>query len=143
MTDTSPETRSVVIERELAHPPEKVWRALTQPQLIAEWLMKNDFLPEVGRRFAFPADWGTVECEVLEVEPNRSLSYSWASRGLDSTVTWTLTPTLTPTGTGTRLRVEQSGFRPEQQPAYAGAKAGWPRFLARLEQLLARPDVVP
>lgn len=136
MMDRSTETRSVVIEREIAHPAEKIWRALTQPHLIAEWLLKTDFLPEVGRRSTFPADWGTVECQVVEIEPDRVLSYSWASRGLDSTVTWTLTPT----ATGTRLRVEQSGFGPDQQPAYAGAKAGWPRFLARLEELLARTE---
>ncbi len=134
MNETSTETRSVVVEREIPHPPEKIWRALTQPHLIEEWLMKNDFAPVVGHRFDLRADWGTVECRVLAAEPNKTLSYTWAAYGLESVVTWTLTPT----GAGTRLRMEQSGFRPDQEQAYQGAQAGWPRFFANLEQVLAR-----
>jgi len=130
------ETLSVVVEREIPHPPEKIWRALTQPHLIEEWLMKNDFQPVVGHRFDLRADWGAVGCQVLAVEPNKVLSYTWAAYGLESVVTWTLTPT----STGTHLRMEQSGFRPDQQQAYQGAKGGWPRFLAALEQVLARID---
>ena len=136
MNETLTETRSVVVEREVAHPPEKIWRALTQPHLIEEWLMKGDFKPVVGHRFDFRADWGAVDCRVLAVEPNRTLSYTWAAYGLESVVTWTLTPT----PTGTHLRMEQSGFRRDQQQAYQGAKAGWPQFLAGLERVLARMD---
>ena len=136
MSDTALDTLSVVVDREIPFPPEKIWRALTQPHLIEEWLMKNDFKPVVDHRFKLSADWGAVECQVLEIEPNRSLSYTWGAYGLASVVTWTLTPTRT----GTRLRMEQLGFRPDQQQAYRGAKAGWPRFLAALEQLLARID---
>ncbi|MPZ32197.1 MAG: polyketide cyclase [Rhodospirillales bacterium] len=138
MTNTAAatETRSVVVEREIPHPPEKIWRALTQPHLIEEWLMKNDFKPVVGHGFNLRADWGAVECRVMAVEPNRTLSYTWGAYGLESVVTWTLTPT----GTGTHLRMEQSGFRPDQQQAYGGAKAGWPRFFASLEQVLARTE---
>ena len=132
----SSETLSVVVEREIPYPPEKIWRALTQPHLIQEWLMKNDFMPVVDHRFNFRADWGTVDCQVLAVEPNKTLSYTWAAYDLKSVVTWTLTPT----STGTRLRMEQSGFRPEQRQAYHGAKGGWQRFLATLEQLLDRTD---
>jgi len=134
MTDTAAETRTVVVEREFAHPPERLWRALTQPHLLAEWLMKNDFVPTAGHRFDLSDDWGTVNCEVRAVEPNLTLSYSWAALGLDSVVTWTLTPT----AAGTLLRMEQEGFRPDQDQAYQGAKFGWPRFLARLEDVLAR-----
>jgi uncharacterized protein YndB with AHSA1/START domain len=134
MNETSTETRSVVIERELAHPPEKIWRALTQPHLIEEWLMKNDFKPVVGHRFDLRADWGAVDCRVLAVEPNKTLSYTWAAYGLETVVTWTLAPT----STGTRLRMEQSGFRPDQRQAYQGAKHGWPQFLTNLEQVLGR-----
>jgi len=136
MSKPASETRSVVIEREVPHPPEKIWRALTQPHLIEEWLMKNDFKPVVGDRFSLRADWGAVDCQVLAVEPNRTLSYTWAAYGLESVVTWTLTPT----GSGTRLRMEQSGFRADQQQAYQGATYGWPRFFANLEQILARTD---
>ncbi|HVB68444.1 MAG TPA: SRPBCC domain-containing protein [Acetobacteraceae bacterium] len=136
MTDTAPALRSVIIERDLPHPPEKIWRALTQGHLIEDWLMQNDFEPVVGHRFTLRADWGAVDCQVMAVEPNKALSYTWGAYGLGSVVTWTLTPT----GTGTHLRMEQSGFRPDQQQAYQGAKAGWPRFLAALEQVLARLD---
>ncbi|QNA84748.1 SRPBCC domain-containing protein [Sphingomonas sp. So64.6b] len=136
MTNIATETRSVIVEREMAYPPEKIWRALTQPHLMEEWLMKSDFNPTIGHRFDFRADWGTVDCQVREVEANKTLSYSWDAHGLESIVTWHLTPT----ATGTHLRMEQTGFRPDQQQAYHGAKAGWPRFLAKLEQVLARPD---
>jgi len=134
MNEAAAETRSIVIERELPYPPEKIWRALTQPQLIEEWLMKSDFKPVIGHRFDLRADWGAVACEVKTVEPHKTLSYSWGAHGLESIVTWTLTPTRT----GTRLRMEQSGFRPDQQQAYQGAQHGWPQFLAKLEQVLAR-----
>ena len=135
MTEATTAIRSVIIERDLPHPPERIWRALTQDHLIEEWLMKNDFKPVVGHRFNLRADWGAVDGQVTAVEPNKTLSYTWGAFGLESVVTWTLTPT----STGTRLRMEQSGFRPDQQQAYHGAKAGWPRFLAALEQVLARP----
>jgi uncharacterized protein YndB with AHSA1/START domain len=136
MNETSAETLSVVVEREIPYPPEKIWRALTQPHLIEEWLMRNDFEPVVGHRFNLSAEWGAVDCEVQTVEPNKTLTYSWDTKGLESVVTWTLTPT----STGTRLRMEQTGFRPDQQPYYQGAKAGWPRFFAALEQVLTRLD---
>jgi uncharacterized protein YndB with AHSA1/START domain len=132
MTDSSTETRSVVVERELPFPPEKVWRALTQPHLIQEWLMKNDFKPVVGHDFNFRADWGTVDCQVQAVEPNKALSYTWRAYGLQTVITWTLTPN----GAGTRVRMEQSGFGPDQQQAYQGAKFGWKQFLANLEKVL-------
>jgi len=130
------EALSVVVERELPYPPEKIWRALTQPHLVEEWLMKNDFKPVVDHRFNLRADWGAVDCRVLAVEPNKTLSYTWAAYGLESVVTWTLTQTRA----GTHLRMEQSGFRPDQRQAYQGAQHGWPRFLAALEQVLVRLD---
>ena len=136
MTDTATETLSVVVEREIPFPPEKIWRALTQPHLIEEWLMKNDFKPVANHEFKFRADWGAVDCQVVAVEPNKMLSYTWAAYGLESVVIWTLTPT----STGTRLRMEQSGFRVEQQQAYQGAKGGWQRFFTGLERVLARID---
>src|SRR3984885_8408535 len=137
------ETRSVVVERGVPHPPEKLWPALTQPHRIAEWLMKNDFKPGVGHRFNLRGDWGGVlDCEVLVVEPNRTLSYTWnfahddAAFDLTSVVTFKLTPT----NTGTRLRMEQKGFRCGQKQAYGGARVGWQQFFAKLDQVLARAD---
>jgi uncharacterized protein YndB with AHSA1/START domain len=98
--------------------------------------MKNDFRPAVDHRFNLRADWGAVDCQVVAVKPNEMLSYTWAAYGLESVVTWTLTPT----SAGTRLRMEQSGFRPDQQQAYQGAKYGWQKFFANLEQVLARAE---
>jgi len=138
---TTPEIRTVTVEREIAFPPEKLWRALTQPHLIEEWLMKNDFKPVAGHRFKLRRDPQpnvsvVVDCEVLEVEPNKTLSYTWSAFGLESVVTFTLTPTRT----GTHLRVEQSGFRPDQHQAYKGAKAAWRQFLKAMEEVMARVE---
>lgn len=135
------DTRTVVVEREIAAPPEKLWRALTQPHLVEEWLMKNDFVPIPGHRFNLRRDPTpeisvVIDCTVLEVEPNRMLSYSWSAYGLESVVTFTLTPT----ETGTMLRVEQAGFTADQRAAYKGAKASWPQFLAALDALVRRAD---
>jgi uncharacterized protein YndB with AHSA1/START domain len=135
--------RVVVVERELPFPPDKVWRALTQPHRIGEWLMRPDgFEPTVGRPFSLSGDWGSVDCQVLEVEPNRRLSYRWdhphddPAFDLRSTVTFTLAAM----PGGTRLRVEQAGFRPDQPRAFGGARAGWPQHLENLERALARTD---
>lgn len=132
-------TRSVVVEREMAHPPEKIWRALTQGELIKEWLMENDFQPSVGRKFRLRAapfgKWdGVIDCEVLVVEPNQQLSYTWTTLGLESVVAWTLTPTKT----GTLVRIEQSGFRPDQEPNFKGARYGWNKFIGNLDRVVAR-----
>ena len=143
MTHTEPETRSVVVEREFACPQDRLWRALTQPHLIAEWLMKNDFAAVVGHRFNLSGDWGGVlDCEVLAVDPGKLLSYTWnhahddPAFDLRSVVTFTLSPT----AGGTRLRMEQSGFAPAQKQAFGGAQAGWRQFFGKLEQVVARGD---
>ena len=140
MTDPS-ETRSIVVERELSYPPERVWRALTQPHLIEEWLMKNDFEPAVGHAFKLRGEWGgVIDCEVLTLDPGRTLSYTWnfahddPAYNLMSVVTFTLTPA----GGGTHLNVQQHGFRPNQKQAFGGAIAGWRKFADNLEQVLAR-----
>jgi uncharacterized protein YndB with AHSA1/START domain len=134
MNDTAPQVRTVVVEREFAHRPEKIWRALTQPHLLQEWLMKSDFMPKAGHRFDFRGDWGAVACEVKEIEEHKSLSYTWNAMGLESVVTWTLEPR----ANGTHLRMEQMGFRPDQEQAYQGAKYGWQNFFNQLEQVLAK-----
>jgi uncharacterized protein YndB with AHSA1/START domain len=143
MTEAAAATRSVIVEREMPHPPQRIWRALTQSPLIEEWLMKNDFQPVVGHKFNFRAApmprWnGVTDCEVLIVEPNVQLSYTWnssddeAKNGLRTVVTWTLTPTKG----GTHVRMEQSGFRPEDEGFYQGAGFGWKRMVESLERVI-------
>lgn len=132
-------TQSISLERTLPHAPEKVWRALTETALIADWLMPSDFRPVVGHRFAFRTEpahgWsGVVESEVLEVEAPKRLVYRWASDGgLDTVVAWTLEPA----AGGTRLVMEQTGFRPEDTRNLQGATFGWNRNLETLAQVLA------
>lgn len=140
---TATETRSVVVEREIPQPAARIWKALTQSHLISEWLMNNDFKAEIGHKFKLRGEWGGVlDCEVLAIDPERSLSYAWDHDNddplyaLKSVVTYTLTPT----ATGTHLRVEQAGFSPEQKQAYGGAHAGWKNFLTKLEEVTAKAD---
>lgn len=135
---TKADTRSLVIEKELPHLPEKIWRALTQGALIKEWLMDNDFAPTVGHKFKFRStpmpQWnGIIDSEVLVVEPHRKLSYSWNSLGVESVVDWTLVAT----SGGTLLRMEQSGFRADQEANYQGAVYGWRKFISNLEREIA------
>ena len=148
MTEATAATRSIVMERTMPHPPEKIWRALTQSSLIAEWLMENDFEARLGARFQFRAkpmgNWnGVVDCEVTAIEPPRRLVYTWKGgavqnlgygTALDSVVEWTLTPV----PGGTRVRMEHSGFGPQNASAYETMTGGWPRVLERLEQASGR-----
>jgi uncharacterized protein YndB with AHSA1/START domain len=135
---TTAATRSVVIEKELPHPPQKIWRALTEGPLIQEWLMENDFQPAVVHAFTLrmkpmPGWNGIIECQVLAMEPCKTLSYTWGTLGLGTVVTFTLTPT----ETGTHLRVEQSGFGPDREANYKGAQYGWQNFIGNLERVVA------
>jgi uncharacterized protein YndB with AHSA1/START domain len=138
-------TRAVVVERRVPHPLDKVWRALTQGPLLEAWLMANDFEPVVGHRFTFHMPpmqgWnGVTDCEVLTVVPNEELSYTWnasgeeAATGLQTVVTWTLEPV----DGGVLVRMEQSGFREQDQRNFMGAKYGWERNLGQLEAVVAR-----
>lgn len=145
MTEVNPATRSIVVERIMPHPPEKIWRALTESSLIAEWLMQNDFTACMGATFTFRAkpmgNWnGVVDCEITVFEPPRRLIYTWkggtvqnAAYGsaLDSVVEWTLTPV----PGGTRVRMHHSGFRPQNDSAYTTMSGGWPTVLERLEKV--------
>ena len=142
MTD-SETTRTLVLERVIPHAQERIWRALTESSLLEEWLMKTDFQPEVGHRFTFRATpmphWnGVTDCEVLVVEPNERLAYSWnasgaeAAVGIKTVVTWTLVPTMG----GVLMRMEQSGFRAHEEQNYQGASYGWQRFLGAMDHVL-------
>ena len=131
-------TQTLVVERIFPHPPEKLWRALTESTLLAQWMMSNDFEPAVGHRFQFRRDpvpnWnGIVDCEVLIVEPLKQLSYSWGVGGTESGLQWVVLWTLTPAEGGTHVRMEQSGFSPNQKSNYQGAKYGWQKFFDNLE----------
>jgi uncharacterized protein YndB with AHSA1/START domain len=143
MNETQTETKSLVIERDLPHSPEKVWHALTDSTLISEWLMKNDFAPNPGHRFTFSMDpvpgWnGVINSEVLAVEPYTRLSYTWVTSGeadflnLATTVTWTLTEQ----SNGTHLKIEQTGFPLDAKANYNGAKYGWNMFLDKMEKVV-------
>ncbi len=141
MTTPSAEIRSLVIEKEVPYTPAKIWRALTESSLISEWLMGNNFQPVLGHKFNFRAtptpNWnGVIDCEVLVVEPNLWLSYSWSSLGLKSVVAWTLTRT----NGGTHVRMEQSGFRSEEDANYRGASYGWQKFIGSLERVVGSLD---
>lgn len=137
---TPSQTESLAFDFDLAHPPEKVWRALTEPALIAEWLLPAvGFRPEPGAAFTLEAPpqpgWdGIVHGRVLELEEQRSLRYAWVVGDLDTVVTFTLTPT----ATGTRLSLVQSGFKPDQKQNLAGARYGWKMMGGNLVDLLAR-----
>ncbi len=137
MSQAAESTRTLVIEKVYPHPPEKLWRALTENALVAQWLLKNDFEPAVGHKFQFRSEpvkgWdGVIDCEVLVVDPLKRLSYTWSSMGMGSVVLFTLTPA----EGGTQLRMEHSGFPADQTAAYNGAKYGWTSFLGKLETVV-------
>jgi len=143
-SDPQDGTRTLVVERVFAHPPQKLWRALTESPLLAQWMMNNDFEPVVGHKFQFRAEpmpnWnGIVDCEVLIVEPLKRLSYNWGVGADPATggLRWVVLLTLTPAEDGTLLRMEQSGFSPGQKAAYQGANYGWQKFFSNLERVVS------
>ncbi|CAN5913840.1 SRPBCC domain-containing protein [soil metagenome] len=143
--NTAPaQTETISFEYELHHGPEKVWRALTDPVLLAEWLLPVvglDLQLSPGAAFTFQTQahppWdGTVHCKMIEIEAQRKLSYAWVvgDLAIDTVVTFTLTPT----PQGTRLSLVQSGFKPEQKQSSGGARYGWKMMGGKLVELLAR-----
>ncbi len=134
------QTESISFELDLHHLPEKVWRALTDPALLAEWLLPVVGLElEPGAAFTFKTQplpgWdGTVNCRFLEIEAQRKLSYTWVVGDMHTVVTFTLTPT----ASGTRVSLVQSGFKPDQKRNFAGARYGWKMMSGKLVDLLAR-----
>ena len=134
------QTESIAFEFDLRHPPEKVWRALTDPVLLAEWLLPVfDLKLEPGAAFTFKTQpmpgWdGTVNCRCVEIQAQRKLSYTWVVGDMDTVVTFTLSPT----ASGTRLSLVHSGFKPDQKQNFAGARYGWKMMGGKLVDLLAR-----
>ena len=138
---TPSQTDSISFEFDLPHSPGKVWRALTDPALLAEWLLPVvEGRLEPGAAFTFKTQpypgWdGTVNCRILEIEAHRKLRYTWVvGEMLDTVVTFTLTPTVS----GTRLSLEQSGFKPDQKQNFGGARYGWKMMGGKLVDLLGR-----
>lgn len=142
MTDTTSasQTQTLSLEFDLQHAPDKVWRALTTPELLAEWLLPViGFKLESGAAFTFKTQpypgWdGTVDCRILEIDAPRRISYTWAVPFLDTVVTFTLAPT----ASGTRLSIVQSGFKSDQKQEFGGARYGWKMMGEKLVALLAR-----
>jgi uncharacterized protein YndB with AHSA1/START domain len=140
LTDTTAasQTDAISFEFDLKHPPEKVWRALTDPALLTEWLLPVIELKlEPGAEFmfktqAYPGWDGTVNCRIIEIDPLRKLSYAWTVPFLDTVVTFSLTPT----ASGTRLSLVQSGFKPDQKQNFGGARYGWKMMGGKLVALL-------
>jgi uncharacterized protein YndB with AHSA1/START domain len=139
------QSNAITFELELRHAPAKVWRALTEPELLAKWLLpllEPDLKLEPNAAFTFKTDpypgWdGTVQCELLAIEAQRKLSYTWrAGTFIDTVVTFTLSPT----ASGTRLSIVQSGFRPDQKQNFGGARYGWKLMGGKLLELLDRVD---
>ena len=141
-TTAPSQSESISFEFDLPHAPEKVWRALSDPVLLSQWLLPVVGLElEPGAAFTFTAPpqpgWdGQVSCRFLEIEPRRRLSYTWVVGGMDTVVTFTLAPS----ASGTRLSLVQSGFTPEQKRNFGGARYGWRMMGGKLASLLERID---
>ena len=143
VTDTTErsQTKAIAFEFDLPHGPEKVWRALTDPAMLAAWLLPVlDLKLEPGAAFTFKTQpypgWdGSVNCQVLEIDAQRKLSYTWVVGDmLDTVVTFTLSPS----ASGTRLSLVQSGFKPDQKQNFGGARYGWKMMGRKLVDLLDR-----
>ena len=143
VTDTTEkgQIETIAFEIELRHKPEKVWRALTDPELLAEWLLPTIGLKlENGAEFtlkapqAYPGWDGTVNCRFTEIEPLKKLRYTWKVPFLDTTVTFTIKPI----ASGTHLTIVQTGFTADQKRESGGARYGWKLMGEELENLLAR-----
>jgi uncharacterized protein YndB with AHSA1/START domain len=138
-TDPS-QTERLSFEFDLRHSPEKVWRALTDPVLLTEWLLPVvELRLEPGAAFTFKTQpypgWdGIVNCRILEIDAHKKLSYTWGAGGMDNVVTFTLTPT----ASGTCLSLVQSGFKPDQKKNFGGARYGWKMMGGKLVDLLTR-----
>jgi uncharacterized protein YndB with AHSA1/START domain len=146
-------SRTIAIDQFLPYPPAHVWKALTDPALLARWLMPNDFQLKVGHRFIFKGTpvpkvnfSGLIQCEVLSFETERSLCYSWVDfsgeNDLHSTVTWRLEAE----GQGTHLFLEHDGFDPAHpllQLSYQIMSGGWLRLMRQLGETLAAENSMP
>ncbi|MFI9611451.1 SRPBCC domain-containing protein [Streptomyces sp. NPDC052023] len=139
------------VDQFFPHPPAKVWRALTDPGLLAQWQMpgSEEFRLEVGHRYRMTSVprpntgfSGVVEVSVLGYDVERMLRVRWADPGPAGTADWTITWTLEQEGRGTRLFLVHEGFDPDD-PAQSMARkimdGGWRSHVMRaLGQVLER-----
>jgi uncharacterized protein YndB with AHSA1/START domain len=136
---TTETPQAIAMEFDLPNAPAVVWRALTDSELLAAWMMPNDFVPTLGHHFTLqgkpnPHFDGVIRCEVLAIEPETRLSYTWNGGGLNSVLTWTLEPSASG---GTTLRLHHDGFLPKDQMAFDGIRQGWGKVVERLTPVLA------
>ena len=126
------ETASIRVEHTYSQPPARVWRALTEPALIAKWWGAGDIAPIVGHRFDLDmGQWGKQPCLILAVEPEKLLKFKFSEGRLDTTITWELRAE----GTGTLLTLTHEGFdisSPMAKAAFDAMKQGWPLVLTRV-----------
>jgi uncharacterized protein YndB with AHSA1/START domain len=136
------QTEAITFEFDFKHSPKKVWRALTDPELLSQWLLPVMNLKlEPGSSFTFQAPpkpgWdGSVNCQLVEIAAQEKLSYTWRVGELDTVVTFTVTPT----DAGTHLSIVQTGFKPQQKQNFGGARYGWRMMGDRLSEVLAQLD---
>lgn len=134
---TEPHDAVITLDEFLPHPPDVVWRALTDPDLVAQWWAAGDIRPVVGHRFALDmGEWGRQACEVVTVDEPNLLRFTFAEGSLDTTITWRLVPE----GTGTRLFLEHAGFdldSPMGKQAYDGMSGGWSHVVDGIGRVLA------
>jgi uncharacterized protein YndB with AHSA1/START domain len=150
MTDSIVQTgtQEIVVDEVFPHAPETIWATLVRPDLMARWLRMTPvgFEPVVGNRFTYQTsaagEWdGTIQCEVVEVVPNRRLAYSWkgghgANEGYGSLLDTVVTLSLEPGEDGTRLRVVHAGFiLPRNETAYRNMSGGWTGVVERIGEI--------
>jgi uncharacterized protein YndB with AHSA1/START domain len=147
MTEIAADPTVIEVDQFYAHSPERVWRALTSPELMARWLMPpTGFAPVVGTRFTFRGQLvpsvgfsGDIACEVIAVVPGERLAVSWADARSDKPSDWVVTWTLHPEGSGMRVILRHSGFDPDdagQQRSRTITGNGWIRIAAHLGEVL-------
>jgi uncharacterized protein YndB with AHSA1/START domain len=143
MTETAADPRVIEIDQFYPHPPQRVWMALTTPEVMARWLMEpSGFAPIVGTRFTFRTQpmpsvgfSGEIACEVVDVVEGEQLAMSWADARADKPSAWVVRWTLHPEGSGTRVILRHSGFDPDdadEQRSRTIMGNGWVRIVAQL-----------
>ena len=125
--------------------PSEVWAYLTQAELIALWLMPNNFVPALGQAFQFTTKPipsldldGIFYCEILELVPFQKLTYTWKGGSgdgvfsLDTVVEWRLEKQ----GKGTKLLLKQYRFKETNLSLCNAMTAGWNQNVVKMMNYL-------